>query len=81
MPLLNGQSFAASCPYLWTFCTDGSCDGCSADKEQARGFAGAPWVQGTTAEERHYLIQQVANTGTVEELGALFDGDWSRRRA
>src|SRR4051812_8403570 len=77
--LLPGQSHGASCPYLWNFCNNGSCDGCQADAEQASGSQGAPWVQGTTAEERHHMVREAAEGRGGLTMSDLMDGGFRRR--
>lgn len=77
--LLPGQSYSANCPYLWSFCNNGSCDGCQADAEQASGSQGAPWVHGTTAVERHQMVREAAEGRGDLTMSELMDGGFRRR--
>lgn len=78
MALLSGQSYDATCPYLWRFCNDSSCDGCQADAEQAAGFKGAPWVEGTTAWERHDMVREAAAGRGDLTMSDLMNGGFRR---
>lgn len=77
--LIPGQTFDTSCPYLWGFCSGGSCDGCLADAEQANGSPGPPWVQGTTAYERHQMVRDASEGRGEFTMTDLVDGGGFRR--
>lgn len=78
--LIGGQTYDTPCPYFWSFCRGGMCDGCDADQGQGVPASTPPWAKGTSIEDRHELVRKAAHAPDDSLMRELFDDAWSWRR-
>jgi hypothetical protein len=78
--LAAGQNYNTRCPYLWSWCDGGQCDGCEADRGQGNPAATPPWAEGTTIDQRHELVRRAASAPDTRLFNDLHSDPWSWRR-